>query len=103
MKFNEFLRNPRNSRAWIGILAEIKEFYEIQWISKKSYEFQGLNWNMRGNKEILRNLKNFNEILGIPGIELEYGRKYMNSMKFNEFLGNPRNSRAWIGILAEIN
>ena len=59
MKFNEFLGNPMNSKAWIGIWAEIKEFYEIQWISKKSYEFHGLNWNIVGNKGILWNSLNF--------------------------------------------
>ena len=75
MKFNEFQWNLRNSRVWIGILAEINEFYEIQLIYMKSYEFHGLNWNMGGNKWILWNSMNFNEILGIPGLELEYGRK----------------------------
>ena len=57
---------------------------------------------MGGNKGILWNSMNFYEILGIPGFELEYDRKKKNSMKFKEFQRNPRNSRAWIGILAEI-
>ena len=78
-----------------GIIWNSKNFYEI-------LEFQGLNWNIGGNKGILRNSMNFEEILWISMFELEYGRKKRNSMKFNEFIRNPMNSIAWIGICEEI-
>ena len=75
MKFNEFRGKPMNSSVWIGIFEELKEFYEIQGISKKSYEFQGLNLNMGGNTRIIWNSMNFKGILWILVFELEYGRK----------------------------